>query len=113
MPDIVIMRISENVPTNADAEFVKKYGELINYVKSNNSVIVITDGFWKSENVNHLIKTFAISNNYTFIKLSELSIPQNQAIGLFSNQFVGLHPNNKGMREIADKLWSYIAIYFN
>jgi hypothetical protein len=112
-PDIIIMRIGENVNDSAGEEFVKKYNDLINYVKTDNSVIVITDGFWPKKNVNHLIKNYASDNRYTFISMSNLSTPENEARGLFANQGVAMHPNNKGMRKIANRLWKYLSIYFN
>jgi hypothetical protein len=107
------MRIGENVNDSAGKVFVRRYGDLINYLKADNSVIIITDGFWLKENVNHLIRIFAIDNKYKFINISDLFTTENEAKGLFANPGVAMHPNDKGMREIANGLWKYLRIYFN
>ncbi len=115
-PDMLIMRIAENADdANADNNgFINYYGRLIKYLDfQNKAVKVVTDGFWKKSHVNAQIERYAKTNHLTYVNLDDLSgIPGSMATGQFKNPGVQLHPSNKGMRLIEERIWNTIKNYF-
>lgn len=115
-PDMVIMKIAENVNDKKAPEdnFISYYDKLLKYIApEDKSVKVIVDGFWPNQNVNRLIKEYALKNNYPFVTTTSLSQdPANTAKGKFKHEGVAAHPSDKGMRMIEQKIWSCIRDYF-
>jgi hypothetical protein len=115
-PDILIMRISENVPVKKalDSNFILYYDRLINYLDpGRQSEKIIVDGFWDNPGVNDSLKKYAVDNRYPFVTITDLSKDStNQAWGKFKNPGVASHPSNKGMQLIAQRIWEAIRQYF-
>jgi hypothetical protein len=107
-PDLLIMRISENVSDTNN--FYRDYDSLIKYISPKN--ILITDGFWKSKLSNITIYSYAINNNLSFVNLTSLDKKEYKALGEFNNPGVAVHPSNKGMYAIKEKIWKAIKGYF-
>jgi hypothetical protein len=115
-PDMLILKISENVdPQKAiEKNFNFHYDKLVKYLAPIDSTItIIVDGFWPSP-VNDIIKKYAIKNDYPFVTLPDLfqNDKTNSAIGLIEHEGVASHPSDKGMRNIALRIWNCISIYF-
>lgn len=115
-PDMLILKISENVKDKKALEdnFVFYYDKLVKYIAPKDLTIkVIVDGFWTKENVNRLIKEYALKNSYLFVSTTSLSEDAtNTAYGKFSHKGVAEHPSDKGMRLIEQRIWEYIKDYF-
>jgi len=115
-PDMLILKISENVNDQEalDKDFVSYYSKLVEYIApGNQSVKVIVDGFWVKENVNRLIKEYALNNNFHFVSITGLlNDSTNTASGKFEHKGVAAHPSDKGMREIEEKIWDSVNKYF-
>lgn len=115
-PDMLIMKIAENVNDKKAQEdnFILYYGKLVKYLApKDRSVKVIVDGFWSNENVNRLIKDYALRNNYPFVTTTSLSQdPTNTAKGKFTHGGIASHPSDKGMRMIEQRIWDSIKEYF-
>lgn len=114
--DMLILKISENVdPKKAiEKNFDFHYDKLVKYLAPADSTItIIVDGFWPSP-VNDIIKRYAIKNDYPFVTLPDLfqNDKTNAAIGLFEHEGVANHPSDKGMRNIASRIWNCIFKYF-
>lgn len=113
-PDMIIMRLSENVSDSSGKSFIKKYEDLINYIdREKKAVRIITDGFWEKNNVNEMIYHYALDNNYLFVCITTVGVKkENRALGQFAHSGVAIHPGNKGMKEIKIKIWNAIKPYF-
>jgi hypothetical protein len=115
-PDLLIMRIGENVDNEQamDSNFIAHYDELIKFLDSKHqSVRLITDGFWENRYVNGLIRAYSEAEHDPFISIRDLSKDStNRAGGKFSNQGVALHPSDKGMKMIEERIWNYVKHYF-
>lgn len=115
-PDMVIMKISENVNDKKALEdnFISYYDKLLKYIApKDQSVKVIVNGFWANQNVNRLIEEYALKNNYLFVTTTSLSKDStNSAKGKFVHEGVAAHPSDKGMRMIEQRIWSCIKDYF-
>lgn len=107
-PDILIIRLGENVKDNyaQASDYEGSLEKLINTFKSPNSHVVITDNFWPSVYRDSIQERVALKNNYTFVDLTSLSQDsRNQAVGLFDNGGVAAHPSDFGMRNIASRIF--------
>jgi len=112
-PDMIILKISENVKytEGMDDKFIKSYGDLLDYLAPSDSVKrIIVEGFWPTP-VNGMIKEYAMAKDYTFVPLADLfeNDKTNAAIGLFEHEGVSNHPSDKGMRNIARRIWENIS----
>jgi len=108
-PDILIIKISENVAPDslAERQFSQHYAELVDYLSAGGHTdIIISDGFWPSP-VNDTIQRYALQNGLDFVELHDLytSDSTNTAKGLFAHAGVANHPSDRGMKHIADRIW--------
>ena len=107
-PDVIIIRIGENVTRTADADlFEKKYVALLNYFKlSNPNVKILAAGsVWPDRDLANKV----MAKYSDFISLVSLqNDPSNFAFGLFADPGVQSHPSDKGMKAISDQLWTAV-----
>ena len=107
-PDLIILRIGENVTRVQDAAlFEKKYVELLNYLKTNNTRVKIlaVGSVWPLRTLaNTVMKKY--SDYITLISLHSDNL--NFAYGLFDNPGVASHPSDKGMKYISDQIWAKV-----
>lgn len=114
--DMIIIKISENVKyePGMDVGFIESYNNLLHYLAPSDSVVkIIVEGFWPTP-VNDMIRNYAKKNNYPFVPLADLfeNDKSNAAIGLFEHEGVANHPSDKGMHNIASRIWEVVADYF-
>lgn len=114
--DMLILKLSENVngSTAVQRDFKTHYDRLVKYLAPSSSTTkIIVDGFWPSP-VNDIVHTYATEHNLPLVVINDLytSDPTNTAQGLFTNSGVARHPSDKGMRNIAIRIWNAIASYF-
>lgn len=114
--DMIIMNIGENIkPQKAkDDNFTLYFEKLINYLAPTDStVVIIGESFWPSP-VNNMMKEYTTRTQRTFVNKSDLFINDktNTAQGLFEHEGVANHPSDKGMKNIALRLWNTISKYF-
>jgi hypothetical protein len=105
-PDLLILRIGENVPSNTDLQvFEERYTALINYFKAGiPNVIVLSAGSVWGVNVDSVME-----KHPPYVLFSGMvDIAGSFSFGIFSDPGVALHPSNKGMRNIANTLWNKI-----
>lgn len=111
-PDLLILRIGENVNVNnvETNDFYGHYIKLIEFFKQDNpSVkIICVSNFWRNPQVEDIIKESATTEKTAYVSLSHLDKIEYTAWGLFANTAVGSHPGDKGMKAIAELIWSKI-----
>lgn len=110
-PDLLIIRIGENVPPNTDMQmFNDRYTALINYFKTDNQTLIVLSGgsVW-SNNVDDIMKKHP---PYVLLE-SLLDDGSNFSLGLFADPGVAGHPSNKGMKKIDSLLWNKIITLKN
>ena len=104
--DIVIVRLAENVWGVRDKleeiPLAPYWDHMIHYFANKNAKIVMTDDFWSWDTIDEPIHEVAKKNNYILVKLGEIGAkPENKALGQFAHEGVSIHPNDKGLKEIA------------
>jgi hypothetical protein len=104
-PDLIILRIGENVTRFADSVlFEKKYVELINFLKINNPAVKIlaAGSVWPDRDLSNEVMS-KYSNYISLISID--SDYSNFSFGLFKDPEIQNHPGNKGMKAISDQIW--------
>ena len=110
-PDLIIMRIGENINLVDGKVFKEKYDQLIKVLRSDTQAKVIcTTSFWPGREAQvEDIKAVAAANQYGLVDIGGFYYDKSYtAAGLFKDAGVANHPSDKGMRaiyqSIADKL---------
>ncbi|TDE17250.1 SGNH/GDSL hydrolase family protein [Dyadobacter psychrotolerans] len=104
-PDLIIMRISENVNADYLYMFESRYDQLITTLTSGSApkVICTTSFFPNKEDVSRLVKNVASNKGYQVVDLEPLTKDKTYAAyNFFADKGVGSHPSDKGMQAIAD-----------
>ncbi|MBQ4086816.1 MAG: SGNH/GDSL hydrolase family protein [Clostridia bacterium] len=106
--DVIIMRCVENCPHDErfnGALFRQKYQELIDYLNPEGKAkVILTTGFWRHVG-NQDIRAVAKERGYALVELEQLGEDDSMmAIGLFEHRGVSIHPGDKGMAAIAEKI---------
>ena len=112
--DIIIMRIIENCPWEEfnGPVFKQEYHKLISYLnKTGKAKIILTTGFWHHVG-DAMIREYATEKKYPLVELGDLGESDTyKAIGLFEHSGVANHPNDLGMKEIANRILLCIYDY--
>lgn len=105
--DYVIVRLGENAcPDKYLSEFELCYGELTDLFSRNGAKIVLTDLFWEYEPFDNFVAELAKARGYAFAEIHDLGNDDAmKAIGKFSHNGVAVHPGDKGMAEIAERIF--------
>ena len=71
----------------------------------NTDKVVITDLFWAFDGVDSVIRSVAGKNGYTLVGINDLGAQDcYKALGQFWHDGVQIHPNDAGMKGIADRI---------
>jgi len=108
-PDVIIMRVVENVPRDRLDEhpFAPCYEELLGFLNpTGRARIIITTSFWPAGGVDEAIRLVARRSGHPLVELGDLGVQDEmKAIGLFEHAGVAAHPGDAGMAAIADAIW--------
>lgn len=109
--DIVIVRLGENARLTENLEeFEKCYIEMVEYFSANKGKVVLTDLFWEYAPFDGFVEKLALSRGYAFSRIHDLGERDDmKATGKFSHVGVAAHPGDKGMVEIAARIFAAIT----
>ena len=106
-PDIVVSRIGEN----SDIELLKKgdyyehFDFMAKYFFTERAKKVVTSLFWRYDPIDIPIEKVAKDNGYIYVSIYEYGRKDDcKALTEFTHGGVAKHPNDKGMRMIADAI---------
>ncbi|MBR4072907.1 MAG: SGNH/GDSL hydrolase family protein [Clostridia bacterium] len=106
--DIIIARLIENCPyVDFDADVFKtEYLNLIKYLSKSDTKVILTTGFWKHTG-DEAIRELGKENGIPVVELGDLGEDESmKAIGLFEHSGVANHPGDKGMKYIANRIFT-------
>jgi hypothetical protein len=116
-PKMIILRYGENVndSTVSDGQFVAQMEKVITKLDPQQKAIkVIVTSFWPKSNVTAAQVAFAQKHNYILVHNEDL-LPNDStyaALTEYTDVGVRIHPSNKGMLKIKDRIWEKIQPYF-
>lgn len=105
--DYVIVRLGENACLDKYlSEFELCYGELTDLFSKNGAKVVLTDLFWEYEPFDNFVAELAKARGYAFAEIHDLGNDEEmKATSKFSHNGVAAHPGDKGMAEIAERIF--------
>lgn len=108
--DIVIVRLGENARLTENLEeFESCYKEMTEYF-SGGAAVVLTDLFWEYGPFDGFVKKLAEEKGYAFVKIHDLGNDESmKAAGKFAHGGVAAHPGDKGMSEIASRIYKALV----
>lgn len=115
--DLIILVIGENI--NDSLAVKQKLGDhlerFIQQLSTQKPVkVCLVGSFWPNKNIDHIMKTTAIRNNWLYADLQGIYQDQkNTAIQQYADKGVGMHPSDSGMESIAGRIWNNIQYLFN
>ena len=111
-PDIVIVRLGENAGlAERLEEFKPRYEKLAGYFATDCAKVVLTDLFWEYEPFDAFVKQLADKCGYAFVQIHDLgNSDEMKATGKFEHGGVAAHPGDRGMAEIAQRIYRALKI---
>lgn len=108
--DIAVVRLGENAGLAENLkDFIPCYREMVNYFAANGTRIILTDLFWEYEPFDVFVQKFAEEKSYGFAQIHDLGNCNGmKALERFAHKGVAVHPNDKGMEEIAKRIYGAI-----
>ncbi len=108
-PDIILCAISANIPDEIfnPELYCEEIYKLTSYLSKNSKTVKIahTTSFFNNEKKNEGIKLFCEKYGARIVPISDIHADEsNLAIGLFEHEGIQVHPGDKGMKAIADRL---------
>ncbi|MBR0509929.1 MAG: hypothetical protein IJJ85_07400 [Clostridia bacterium] len=100
-PDVVILRIGENVPDDIAEPFGEAYEKLIRLLQSAGAAVFAVGSFWKKDGVENAMRAAAARTGVRFVSLEAVQAADYQAQGMFEHAGVAAHPGDGGMEAIA------------
>lgn len=118
-PDLIIVRIGENIndaeAANASRDFKARYRQLLDKLTqfSGRTKVICTTSFWNQPVASTLIREVAAERGYPVADIHETlyNRPDRnlfRAVTEYADVSVGMHPNDRGMAEIARLIWEKI-----
>ena len=108
-PDLVILRIGENVPTSLTEIFnfgIALQGFANFFQESPETLVICASGIWENRPVSDRIKNVCDRQGFVYLALDDIGKdPGNLAFEQYGRTPVGFHPNDRGMFLIAQRLW--------
>ncbi|MDR1288384.1 MAG: hypothetical protein LBK08_12310 [Treponema sp.] len=109
--NLLVVQLGENVNETYARKnnYYAALSKLVAGVKGENTKVIMLDPFWYSGYKTAVHKRIAQANGYHFAAISDLSFNTgNMAYGTFDNTAVAMHPGDKGMKTIAERLYKCI-----
>jgi hypothetical protein len=100
--DIVVYRLGENVKKDTKYAFRERLEAFIDYICPRGKVI-FTTCFWKNEIVDDAIRDLAAKRGERCVDI-QCEGEEQTAVGLFEHRGVAMHPGDKGMEMIAERI---------
>lgn len=105
--ETVVIRLGDNVEKSNAEKYDLKAAvvRMIKYVGEKAKRVIVTDLFWKCEEIDSAFREAAKECGVTFVSICDLGfIDEMKAVKEFEHKGVGLHPSDRGMAAIADRI---------
>lgn len=105
--DVVIVRLGENVSGEKikEYDFKQRFSEFLDFFTKPDALLIVTDLFWQYEEIDKMVLEVGEKHGARLVYLNDLGYDDtNKALGVFEHYGVSLHPNDKGMKAIADRI---------
>ena len=101
--DVVVFRLGENIPVDKQKGTKVALEKFIDYICPKGKTVYSTC-FWKNPVVDGAIRQVAKERNEQCVEIN-CETDDQMALGLFWHKGVAMHPGDKGMQMIADRIF--------
>lgn len=115
-PDIIVIRIGENIWSRtvrdklSEIDLYPCFDRMVKTFARDGARMILTDLFWPHEQIDSVIRRVAADNGYPLVHIGDLGeANENMAIGEYEHHGVSVHPNDTGMRRIAERIVNEIV----
>ena len=107
--DVLVFRLGENVSSENVPYFYDALKKFVKHIVSDGCKIIFTTCFWRNNGIDSAIRAFACEIGAPCVELGDLGDDSAmKATGLFSHSGVAAHPGDKGMEEIAERIFNVL-----
>ena len=108
--DIVIVRVGENIKTYDNETLADRFESMTRFFAVKEGCrIIMTDLFWRKTDIDNAIVEAAARVGATLVSIGDLGmIDEMKALGEYEHRGVALHPSDRGMAAIADRILEVI-----
>lgn len=108
--DLVVVRLGENATFPEQTErFERAYLELVESFARRGARILVSDLFWEYQPFDCFVEELAREKGYAFARLHDLgAAAEMKALGKFAHRGVAIHPGDRGMEKIAERIYEAI-----
>ena len=105
-----MIRLGENARLfDRIEQFEESYTYLAGKLAAGGKTVICTDLFWEHAAFDTFVKKLAGEKNYYFVQIHDLGSDDTmKAVGKFENVGVAVHPGDRGMEQIAHRLFDTI-----
>ena len=108
-PELVFLRIGENVAEDRVAQFGDAMRKLLAFFREKTDArVYVVGSFWPKEAVDARMRDAAADAGAVYVGLERLQSERWQAIGEYGNEGVAAHPSDEGMRAIAEAMFKAV-----
>lgn len=109
-PDILIFKLGENIKLDVNKDYLKRcLSDFVGYVCKKGCAVVYSTCFWPHRVFDETVTELSRFEDAYLVSLSDLDAdPENKAYGKFTHAGVAAHPGDKGMREIAERIFTAV-----
>ena len=110
-PQLVIVRVGENIQTEAMAAHPLQpcFEAMVRFFAGDHAKVVVTDVFWPNAEKERIIADVARTLHAPLVRLADLGAQDGmKAIGRFEHGGVAAHPGDAGMAAIATRILAAI-----
>ncbi|CAN7774234.1 hypothetical protein LJR034_007826 [Caballeronia sp. LjRoot34] len=110
--EVIVIELGDNVPKGTEDTFSPVYSNVIKASKPRNGVLACIGTWWTSPAIDKIIEETCRNAGGIYVDISGLSsIPENVARNerQIDNPGVGMHPSDRGMIEIAHRIFDKIS----
>lgn len=110
-PDLIILNIGENIKkVNENFDKIKSsLDDVVGSLTKQSKNLILVNSFWRNDLLNEIFISVAKKYNINLADISDIGDDdRNKALGLFAHEGVSLHPNDLGMKKIAERILNLI-----
>ena len=105
-PDLIITRLSENVPVDyLDKDsFVEKMHEFHRFLSKEDTKLIVTSNVFNNKLKDEALEAYAEKYNVLYVYLDDYMDDKENLASEYAHEGVRIHPGDKGMKFIADRI---------
>jgi hypothetical protein len=108
--DVLVIQLGDNVLPDDFEKFKSQLPSLISCYAQSKTHVIIVGNFWEYDKMDDFKKAYCAKQHYYYADLDPIRDNPDYCAKEYENFFVSIHPNDAGMRFIADQILKQINL---